>query len=107
MNRTLIVAKIRPDAQDEVTRIWTESDATSLPYDVGVRERSLYRLRDLYIQMIDFDSPVEVAMAKVQQQPGFREISERLRPFISPYLPDWRSPKDAMPSRFYHWTATA
>jgi cyclase len=106
MKRTLIVAKIQPGASDDVARIFAESDATSLPHDIGVRERSLYRLNDLYIHLIDFDKETERAMATGQAQPGFRDISERLKPFITAYDPqNWRSPKDAMAARFYHWTS--
>jgi cyclase len=106
MKRTLIVARIRPGAERDVARIFAESDATSMPHDIGVRERSLYRLNDLYIHLIEFDREAEHAMAIGQAHRGFGEISARLRPFISPYdPPNWHSPEDAMPARFYHWAA--
>ena len=39
--------------------------------------------------------------------PEFIRISERLRPYISPYLPTWRSPRDAMAHCFYRYDAPA
>jgi cyclase len=103
VNRILIAAKMRPGAERDVARIWAESDATSLPHDVGVRERSLYSLHDLYIQVIDFDRDPAVAMADAVQHRGFHEISEQLRLYIAPYSPTWRGPRDAQADRFYHW----
>ena len=44
------------------------------------------------------------AIAKVAGHPEFVDISRRLEAFVSPYDPEtWRSPKDAMARRFYHW----
>jgi cyclase len=106
MNKALIVARIAPDGQDEVARIFGESDRTSLPWQLGVRERSLYVLNDVYLHAVTFDRPVHEAMAVAREHPGFAGISERLRPHIAPYDPQtWRSPRDAMAHRFYHWVA--
>jgi cyclase len=107
-NRSLIVARIRPGAESEVARIFAESDATSLPHELGVRERSLYSLRDLYVHLVEFDDEVEQVMPRAQRHPGFADISDRLRPYISPYDPDtWRSPKDAAAREFYSWRPPA
>jgi cyclase len=105
MNRTVIVAKIRPASLAEVARIFAESDATSLPRDLGVRERSLLSLGDLYVHLIDFDGDAGQAMGELHRHEGFRDINDRLRPHISPYLPTWQSPRDAIAERFYHWRA--
>jgi len=38
--------------------------------------------------------------------PSFVRISNDLKQFIAPYdRATWRSPKDAMATPFYHWTA--
>lgn len=104
MDRTLIVARIKPDAESDIARIFAASDATDLPRTIGVRERSLYSLGELYVHVIDFDRSAEEAMAVAQRLDGFRDISRRLDPFVSAYDPEtWRSPKDAMARRFYHW----
>jgi cyclase len=104
MDRSLIVARIKPGAEPDVARIFAASDATGLPRTIGVRERSLYTLGELYVHVVEFDRSVEEAMAVAQQLAGFREISRQLDPFVSAYDPStWRSPKDAMARRFYHW----
>lgn len=105
-HRSLIVAKIRPGAEPEVARIFTESDATVLPHALGVTERSLYTLGDLYVHLVEFERDVDEVMAVAPKHPGFVEISERLRPYISPYDPKtWRSPRDAAARLFYTWHA--
>ncbi|RAY13244.1 TcmI family type II polyketide cyclase [Actinomadura craniellae] len=104
MNRTLIVAKIRPGAEREVARIFAESDAGPLPVEAGVAERSLYSLHDLYIHLVEFAGDPAESVAAVQGHPDFRRISARLSEYVSAYDPDrWRSPRDAMARRFYHW----
>jgi len=106
MNRALIVARIAPNAQDEVAHIFGQSDRGGLPQELGVRERSLYVLDDVYIHAVTFDRDVQAAMAVAREHPGFVEISDRLRPYITPYNPrTWRSPRDAMARRFYQWAA--
>lgn len=38
------------------------------------------------------------------EHPAFKDISDRLTAFVSPYDPQtWRSPKDAMARQFYRW----
>ena len=104
MNRVLIVAKLNPEFRGEVADIFAESDAGSLPVDLGVTERSLYGLGDAYIHLVEFDGDASERMVDAQKAPGFSEISSRLRPFVKPYEPaTWRSPDDAMARRFYHW----
>jgi cyclase len=106
MNRALIVARIAPNAHDEVAHIFGQSDRGSLARELGVRERSLYALDDVYIHAVTFDQDVQAAMAAAREHPGFAEISDLLRPYVTPYNPQtWRSPRDAMARRFYHWAA--
>ena len=104
--RTLIVAKIQPGSAPDIARIFADSDATSLPHDLGVAERSLYALDDLYVHLIDFRADGAQAMSELHTHQGFRDISERLARHVSPYRPAWRSPQDAIADRFYHWQAT-
>ncbi|PZG14305.1 TcmI family type II polyketide cyclase [Micromonospora craterilacus] len=103
MDRTLIVAKVVPTAEAAVAEIFAESDTTELPHLVGVRHRSLYRLHDLYVHLLETDAPGDGAVEAVRQHPEFERVSARLRPYITPYLPDWRSPRDAMARCFYHF----
>lgn len=103
MNLSVIVAKIDPVAQDEVAAIWAESDRTELPYVAGVVRRSLFRLDDLYIHLLETERPGDAAVAAAGRHPEFARISERLHPFITPYLATWASPKDAQATCFYEW----
>ncbi|MFL6122709.1 TcmI family type II polyketide cyclase [Actinophytocola sp.] len=101
MHRSLIVARILPDAHDRVAEIWAESDATELPRIAGVQHRSLWTLGDVYIQLLETDEPGQETINRIKGHPEFVRISERLSEYISPYLSTWRSPKDAQARPFY------
>ncbi|WP_395728603.1 TcmI family type II polyketide cyclase [Nakamurella sp.] len=106
MNRTLIVARIRPGAQEHVAEIFAQSDATSLPHEIGVSTRSLYTLNDVYIHVVEMRQDAEQALRGARSLPAFRRISADLDPYIRPYDPaSWRSPQDAIAHEFYSWTA--
>lgn len=104
VKRGLIVARIKPGAEDEVARIFAESDATELPALAGVRHRSLFVLDDIYVHYVETAADFEAAVHDVRDHPLFREISRRLDEYIAPYDPaTWRSPKDATAREFYSW----
>ncbi|AVT29240.1 TcmI family type II polyketide cyclase [Plantactinospora sp. BC1] len=105
MDRSLIVAKVVPAAEGQVAQIFAESDRTDLPRLVGVRHRSLYRLHDLYVHLIETESPGTAAVENARRHPEFVRVSERLAPHITPYLTSWRVPADAMARCFYRWDA--
>jgi cyclase len=106
MNRTVIVARIQPEAEPDVARVFAESDATALPRELGVEARSLYSLGDLYLHVIDFRGSPADALRRAPQLPAFRQISADLSTFIRPYDPaTWRSPQDAVAREFYRWRA--
>ncbi|MFB9237810.1 TcmI family type II polyketide cyclase [Plantactinospora siamensis] len=105
MHHALIVARIAPGAAERVAEIFAESDRTELPRVVGVRHRSLYQLGDLYLHLLVTDEPATDAVGRGTEHPEFARVSQRLRPYISPYLPTWQSPRDAMARCFYHWDA--
>ncbi|MGN9804662.1 TcmI family type II polyketide cyclase [Micromonospora sp. L32] len=107
MDRSLIVAKVVPSAEAQVAEIFAESDATELPRLVGVRHRSLYRLHDLYVHLLETEAPTPGAVEAARGHPEFQRVSARLRPYISPYLPTWREPRDAMAHCFYRFDADA
>lgn len=106
MSQTMIIAKMQPQHASRVADIFARYDATEMPYQIGVTSRSLYRFHDLYVHLIDFARPSGEAMGTAQQLPSFRAVSEELKPYINPYDPNWRSPRDAMAARFYHWTSS-
>ena len=106
MHQTMIIAKMAPADADDVAAVFGRYDATSMPHEIGVRNRSLYTFHDIYVHLIDFDRPPAEAMRIAQSLPSFRAVSDELRPFIEPYDPNWRTPQDAMARRFYHWTSS-
>ncbi|HUY45933.1 MAG TPA: TcmI family type II polyketide cyclase [Streptosporangiaceae bacterium] len=103
MNRSVIIAKIVPAAEAEVAAIWAESDRTELPHVAGVRRRSLYRLGDLYVHLLETEQVGAQAVESARRHPEFARVSERLSAYISPYLATWQSPKDAQAGCFYEW----
>jgi cyclase len=103
MYRSLIVAKIVPGTEREVAEIWTESDRTELPRVAKIRHRSLYSLGSLYVHLLESAERPPATLNTARKEPEFARISNLLEPFISPYLPTWRSPQDAVASCFYSW----
>jgi len=104
--RTAIIAKIKPGCEEQVAAIFAESDQSELPALVGVRHRSLFVLEDIYVHLVEMDDDFDPAVEGVRNHPLFREISQRLEPYIQPYNPaTWRSPKDATAREFYVWDA--
>ncbi len=103
MHRTLIVAKIQPDAEGRVAQIFADSDKTELPRVAGVRHRSLYRLDDLYVHLLETEATGDNAIGDARKHPEFARVSQRLEDVITPYLKTWKSPKDAMAQCFYSW----
>lgn len=107
VHRTLIIAKIAPDAERQVASIFAESDQTSLPRIAGVRRRSLYRLDDLYVHLLETSDQGVAAVERARSHAEFARVSERLRPYITPYLATWQSPRDAQAHCFYDWVPAA
>ncbi|WP_434598867.1 TcmI family type II polyketide cyclase [Streptomyces sp. A5-4] len=109
MHSTLIVARMEPGSSPDVARLFKDFDGTEMPHRMGTRRRQLFSYRGLYFHLQDFDADnggelIEAAKA----DPRFMGISEDLKPFIEAYDPaTWRSPADAMATRFYNWEASA
>jgi cyclase len=104
IKRGVIVARIKPGAEEEVARLFADSDATELPGLAGVRHRSLFVLDDLYIHYVETDDEFAGAVEAIRDHPLFKDISEKLDDYITPYDPEtWKSPKDAQAQEFYRW----
>lgn len=104
MEKTLIVARMRPGSEQDIARIFAASDATELPRRIGVQSRTLFRFHDLYMHLIEAEQPLSAAVDGGREDPLFREVSKNLAPFVSAYDPGtWRMPSDAMAKAFYHW----
>ena len=108
VKRGCIVAKIKPGSEEEVARIFAESDETELPRLARVRHRSLFVFGDVYIHYVEMDDEFGESVEGVRDHALFEEISRKLDPYIAPYDPEtWRSPKDAQAREFYSWDAPA
>ncbi|HET6358285.1 TcmI family type II polyketide cyclase [Streptomyces sp. NPDC002659] len=109
MNSTLIVARMAPGSSAEVARLFADFDATDMPRIMGTRRRQLFSYRGLYFHLQDFDEDNGGELIEqAKSDPRFVGISDDLKPFIEAYDPaTWRSPSDAMATRFYTWKASA
>lgn len=107
MHSTLIVARMDPSSSADVARLFAEFDATHMPDLMGTRRRELFSYRGLYFHVQDFDGDHGGRVVEeARTHPLFVKISDELKPFITAYDPStWRSPSDAMASRFYHWSS--
>lgn len=105
MHSTLIVARMEPGSSDSVANLFTDFDATDMPQRMGTRRRELFHYRGLYFHLQDFDDEHGgEAIEAAKSHPSFVQISNDLKGFIDAYDPKtWRSPADAMATRFYHW----
>lgn len=106
VKRGVIVARMKPGAAEKVAEIFRRSDTSELPRLAGVRHRSLFVLEDVYVHYVETDEDFEAAVDEIREHPLFKEISDKLDAYISPYNPEtWRSPKDATAREFYSWDA--
>ena len=87
VKRGLIIAKIKPGAEEHVAAIFAESDQTELPHLAGVRHRSLFVLDDVYVHLVETDDEFDAAVGGIRDHPLFKEISRKLEPYIVPYTP--------------------
>jgi cyclase len=106
MHSTLIVARMAGESREQVARLFAEFDRTPMPEQMGTRRRQLFSYQGLYFHLQDFD--VEAGGAAIEAakaHPLFQQISADLKPFITPYDPNWQTPSDAIAERFYGWSA--
>ncbi|MEU8685758.1 TcmI family type II polyketide cyclase [Streptomyces sp. NPDC048611] len=109
MHSTLIVAKMDPSSTTDVAKLFGDFDRTEMPHRMGTRRRQLFSFRGLYFHLQDFDEDNGGELIEeAKTDPRFVAISQDLKPFIQAYDPaTWRSPADAMATRFYDWTASS
>ncbi|MFI0234841.1 TcmI family type II polyketide cyclase [Streptomyces sp. NPDC017086] len=109
MHSTLIVARMDPGSSGDVAKIFADFDRTEMPHRMGTRRRQLFHFRGLYFHLQDFDVDNGGELIReAKDDPRFIRISNDLKPYIEAYDPaTWRSPADAMASRFYNWEASA
>lgn len=109
MHSTLIVARMNPASTQDVARLFAAFDATDMPHTMGTRRRELFTYQGLYFHLQDFDEEDgHLGIETARSHPLFQGVSTDLREFIDPYEPQtWRSPADAVATRFYRWTPPA
>ncbi|MFD7865328.1 MULTISPECIES: TcmI family type II polyketide cyclase [unclassified Streptomyces] len=109
MHSTLIVARMAPGTGPEVAGLFDAFDRTEMPHLMGTRRRQLFSYRGLYFHLQEFDEDNGGELIEqAKTDPRFIGISDDLKPFIQAYDPaTWRSPADAMATRFYHWDGSA
>lgn len=107
MHSTLIVARMEPSSATEVARLFGEFDGTEMPNLMGTRRRQLFFYHGLYFHLQDFSADNGGSrIEEARTDSRFVQISADLKPFIEAYDPvTWKSPSDAMATRFYHWEA--
>lgn len=104
MPRSLIVARITPGTEEEVARVFAESDRTDLPQLAGVKHRSLWTLGDVYVHLLDTEASGPETVERIRSHPEFRRVSTDLEPYIQPYLSTWRGPADAQARQIYSYS---
>lgn len=109
MHSTLIVARMDLGANGDVAKLFQDFDTTEMPHLMGTRRRQLFHYQGLYFHLQDFDADNGgQVIERARTDPRFVKISDDLKPFIQPYDQEtWRSPADAMATRFYRWEASS
>lgn len=104
MHSTLIVARMAPEHAGDVADLFGRFDETDMPSRMGTLRRQLFSYQGLYFHLQDFASDGASSIDRHRSDPLFVKISADLKAFITPYDPaTWRSPADAMATRFYEW----
>lgn len=110
MYSTMIVARLDAADIDTVAKLFGEFDTgTELPHTMGTRRRQLFAYNGLYFHIQDFESDDGGRLIEeAKSDPRFIGIQQDLLPYIRVFDPaTWRSPSDAMASRFYTWQVPA
>lgn len=107
MHTELIVARMAEPSSADVARLFGDFDNTEMPELMGTRRRQLFHYQGLYFHLQDFDNDQGAETIEAAKTlPRFIQISRDLRPYISAFDPEtWKSPRDAMATRFYHWNS--
>jgi hypothetical protein len=105
---TVIVQRMKPGSEEDIARVFAESDAGGLPTETGVTGRWLYSMEDVFVHLLEQD--VEKAAAvrgnHESMRPAFAKVMADLAPYVSPYRPEtWRGPGDSVARVFHRWTA--
>src|SRR5215212_2991287 len=98
MHHALIVARMAPQSAPDIAKVFAASDSGELPHLVCVTQRSLFQFGDVYLHFIESEGEPGPAIAKVTEHPAFRDISDKLSAYVSPFPAGdgaWMSAGDA------------
>ncbi|WP_406497581.1 TcmI family type II polyketide cyclase [Streptomyces sp. NBC_00846] len=100
----VIVNTQRQEHIPEVSRLFSESDATDIPQNMGTLRRQIYLWRGIYLHIQDFAEPDAIKVISAvwtEGDPRFLQLVDDLTRVIPPYDPEGNS----LATRFYHWAA--
>ncbi|WP_197352733.1 TcmI family type II polyketide cyclase [Streptomyces bathyalis] len=103
-HRTMMVNRFKdPSAHLEIADLFAEHDRSSLPIELGVSRRTLFRYRDLYVHLIETDEELMPNLNAARQDPHFQKINERLGHLLDRYDSKWTEMEDSRAEAFYDW----
>ena len=105
---TVIVQRMRPGSEEDIARVFAESDAGGLPTETGITGRWLYSMEDVFVHVLEQDRVKAAAVRENHEsmRPAFAKVMADLAPYVSPYRPEtWQSPRDSVARVFHRWTA--
>ncbi|KDN22649.1 TcmI family type II polyketide cyclase [Amycolatopsis rifamycinica] len=101
--RALMVLRMDPDDADQVAAAFAEHDRTSLPGELGVTRRTLFRFHDLYFHLIEAEDDIMPSLHAARGNPHFRKVNDEVGQYLTPYSADWSELKDSQAEVFYSW----
>ncbi|MGY1708618.1 TcmI family type II polyketide cyclase [Geodermatophilus sp. SYSU D00758] len=107
---TVIVQRMKPGSEEDIARVFAESDAGDLPVETGVTGRWLFSMEDVFVHLLEQDREKAAAVRAEHEggkpAPAFAKIMQALSPYVGPYRPEtWQSPKDSVARVFHRWQA--
>jgi hypothetical protein len=101
--------KMSPGDAPYVAQAFEEHDRSSLPRDIGAVRRTLFSYHGLYFHLVeapdDLDGDLMDRIYSWRSHPMFAETAERVKPYLTPYIPTWQGPRDSRATEFYCWEA--
>lgn len=102
-HRVLMVSTMDEADAEKVAALFAEHDATELPRQVGLTGRTLLHYQGMTFHLIESDEDIIQRIREVHvDNQEFRDLSERLRPYLSPMVSDWKDVSDSRAREFYH-----
>jgi len=108
VHSTLIVARFDPETSGDVAKIFATSTTPTCPTGWARCAGSCSATRACTSTSRLRRGQRRRAHRRAREDVRFKQISADLKPFMRAYDPEtWRSPADAMATRFYTWEQQA